>query len=224
MIEAFRAVIADDAPIFLLLAGPNGAGKSTYRQKRLEPIGFPCVDPDQVAKDQFGRDPISSEEALQATLVATDCVREHFAKMQSIGLETTFADTRGHKLALIDEAKGAGFRTVLIFIGVDHPQISIARVMDRVDHGGHDVPDEVIERRFPRCFENLKQGLLAVDLALLIDNSGCYGPSNTGADDLRHYEFAIIQRNGPTKLSHPLPRWFTDFHIDTATTQNRYPQ
>jgi predicted ABC-type ATPase len=42
---------------------------------------------------------------------------------------------------------------VLIFIGVDFPEICIARVLDRVEQGGRDVADEVIRDRFARGFE-----------------------------------------------------------------------
>ena len=43
--------------------------------------------------------------------------------------------------------------------------------MQRVERGGHDVPDAKIETRFPRTFDNLRQALTFVDEALLFDNS-----------------------------------------------------
>jgi predicted ABC-type ATPase len=216
MNEAFGRIIAGDSPVFLLIAGPNGASKSTFTTKRLTPIGFPSVDPDKVALEIFGRHPTTAEEALRATVESTQRVRQRFSERRSIALESVFSDTKGRKLALLSEAKAKGFRTVLVFIGVDTPEICIARVMDRVEHGGHDVPDELIRARFPRCFENLKAALGVVDLAILIDNSGCYSPADTDPAAGRHYVFGVVERGQHAQISDPTPRWFTQFDIARA--------
>lgn len=44
-------------------------------------------------------------------------------------------------------------------------------VMQRVQAGGHDVPDEKLEARFPRTRRNALEALRIVDVALVIDNS-----------------------------------------------------
>ena len=195
MNDAIGRIIAGESPVFLLIAGPNGASKSTYTATRLTPIGFPSVDPDKVALEMLGRHPKTREEALTATIESTRRVRHNFTERRSIALESVFSDTKGHKLALLNEAKTQGFKTALIFVGVDTPEICIARVMDRVDRGGHDVPDELIRSRFPRCFENLKAALEIVDLAVLIDNSGCYGVDGgrkpRDSDDGRGFGFFL---------------------------------
>jgi predicted ABC-type ATPase len=222
MIDAVRRIIAGNKPVFLLVAGPNGAGKSTFREKRLEPLGFPCIDPDAVGLEIFGRHPATMDEALHATEAATQRVREHFQNGRSIALETVFSDVKGHKLALLAEAQAAGFRTILIYVGVDDPQISIARVMDRVELGGHDVPDEMIEARFPRCFENLRHALEIVDLTLLIDNSGAYGPKEEAQIGMRHYMFGVIERGGDNEILDPTPDWYTRYKIADAVDSIRH--
>ena len=65
---------------------------------------------------------------------------------------------------------------MLIFIGLDSADLSRGRVMERVEAGGHDVPDEKIETRFPRTFTNLRQALSFVNQALLFDNSSADEP------------------------------------------------
>lgn len=212
MIDAIRAIIASDNPVFLLIAGPNGAGKSTFREKRLEPLDFPCIDPDRIGRELFARDPKTKEEALKATIEATKRIHRSFRECRSVALETVFSDSQGHKLALIDEARNKGFKTVLIFIGVDSPEICIARVMDRVQHGGHDVPDHVIENRFPKCFENLKATLGVVDLVVLVDNSGSYGEGESSIG-VRHYEFGLVHNGKIVKISNPVPHWYITFNI-----------
>ena len=223
MIEAVGRIIAGDAPVFLLIAGPNGASKSTFTEKRLNPLGFPSIDPDAVGRELFGGHAANPEQALLATQEATRRVRQRFQERSSVALETVFSDTRGYKLALIGEARVAGFRTVLIFIGVDSPEICIARVVDRVEHGGHDVADEVIRDRFPRCFENLKRALKLVDLTILIDNSGCYAPDGLAPDGQRHYEFGVVECGKAVQLQPVVPHWFTEFGVDKAIEQSCQP-
>ena len=212
MNDAIRRIVAGDDPVFLLIAGPNGSSKTTFSQKRLIPLGLPCIDPDAVAQELFGRHPNNREEAIEATVEATRRVRQHVVGATSVALETVFSDTKGHKLRLLDEAHNAGFKTVLLFVGVDSPEICIARVMDRVEHGGHDVPDKVIRDRFPRCFDNLRKGLAKVDLAILVDNSGCYGPESP-IDGSRHYIFGVIEVGRTKKIKQTVPNWFERFRI-----------
>lgn len=198
MIEKVIDIIGGEAPVFFMIAGPNGAGKSTYRKKRLDPIGLTCIDPDEVALGMFDRHPRTFDEALKATQEATARVMQHFSYGHSVGLETVFSDTKGHKLELIREAKAYGFKTCLIFVGLESSQLCIARVMDRVDHGGHDVPDEMIEDRYPRCFDNLKKAVHLVDAVLFVDNSSVE----------RHFEFGYAESGQLLYLAENKPEWF----------------
>lgn len=212
MIDAVRRSIAGDKPVFLLIAGPNGASKSTFSKKRLKPLGLPCIDPDAVAKELFGRYVENRDEAIQATVEASIRARKHLLKGKSIALESVFSDRKGYKLGLLEESRRAGFKSVLIFIGVDSPEICIARIQDRVTLGGHDVPDNIIRDRFPRCFANLRKALAKIDVALLIDNSGCYGPDAQEVGS-RHYMFGFVEAGIRTDIVEPLPDWFTRFGI-----------
>lgn len=214
MNDAIKDVICDDAPVFILIAGPNGASKSTYSEKDLIPLGLTCIDPDQIAREIFGRPAQTRKEGVRATIEATDRVREYFRDTSSVALESVFSDRHGHKLELLEEARRYGFRTVLIFIGVDSPEICILRVMDRVEQGGHDVPNEMIRTRFPRCFKNLKKALAKVDLALLLDNSGSY--ESQEPDSARHNQFCIVKSGRIVEIKDPVPSWFSDFKVADA--------
>lgn len=213
MTNAIGRIVGGEAPVFLLIAGPNGASKSTFSEKRLKPIGLTCIDPDAVALELLGRHPVDVAEALRATKEATRRTRQRISEHLSVALETVFSDTEGHKLNLLREAQAAGFRTVLIFIGVDSPDLCIARVMGRVELGGHDIPDEVIRDRFPRCFANLKKALAIVDLAILVDNTGCYGVSGDAEFGARHYQFGEFERGKLIRIEKTIPRWYLDFQI-----------
>jgi len=212
MIGRFLAA-AKDRPIFILLAGPNGSGKSTFREKRLLRLGLNCIDPDEVALDMFGRQAKTRDEARAATIEATEQIRIHFMRRESVCLETVFSDTKGHKKALVEEARASGYFTSMFFVGVDTPEVSIARISQRVIDGGHDIPDNIISDRFPRAFENAKSMLLFVDFALLFDNTGCYSDDSQPS---RHVHIATIAGGKLVESGDARPAWFTQYGFDVA--------
>lgn len=196
-----QEIFAGNEPIFFLLAGPNGAGKSTFRKTYLDPLGFACIDPDALARELFGRDPRTKEESKEATLAATARVRELLQTGLSAGLETVFSDGSGFKLQLLEEARALDYRVGVIFIGVNNSQLSIARVMDRVDEGGHDVPDEMVCERFPKSFGNLRRAMGVCDFLLLIDNSSEAG----------HRLFGVATRASGIEITGTPPDWYSRY-------------
>lgn len=60
----------------------------------------------------------------------------------------------------------------LFYLWLPDVELSIARVKERVEHGGHAIPEEDIRRRFPRSIKNLQSdyGKLC-DITLCFDNS-----------------------------------------------------
>lgn len=202
-----------EKPVFVLLAGPNGSGKSTFRERELIPLGLSGIDPDEVARDLFGRQALTADEARAATIEATAQIRTHFRRLESICLETVFSDTKGHKKALVEEARTAGYFTAPCFIGVDSPEVCIARVAQRVRDGGHDIRDDLISDRFPRAFANAKSMLRIVDLALLFDNTGCYDETGQPA---RHVHVATVAGGRPVRLQNARPTWFSQYGFDVA--------
>ena len=91
-------------------------------------------------------------------------------------METVFSDPQGAKLAFLKECQSNGYTVMLVFIGLESAELSLGRVIQRVERGGHDVPDAKIVTRFPRTFDNLRQALTVVDEALLFDNSSSDEP------------------------------------------------
>ena len=91
-------------------------------------------------------------------------------------METVFSDPDGTKVAFLREARSQGYVVFLVFIGLSSGDLAIARVVQRTEAGGHDVPDEKITARFPRTFDNLRQAITFVDHALLFDNSSADEP------------------------------------------------
>ena len=85
-----------------------------------------------------------------------------------------------------------------MFIGIDNAELAIGRVIQRVEDGGHDVPDEKIRSRFPRTFTNLREAIRFVDYVYLLDNS---------AYDEPYRHVATFEGGKLTQRSNITPTW-----------------
>lgn len=160
--------------VLIVLAGPNGAGKSTFFEVFLAATGLRFVNADLIARTL---DPVNpAAVAYQAAGVADAERRRLLAEGVSFCMETVFSDPDGDKRQFLREARDAGYTVFLVFIGIVSPELSIGRVMQRVEEGGHDVPDDKLRKRFPRTLANLRQAVAFVDYAYLFDNSSCDEP------------------------------------------------
>ncbi len=118
---------------------------------------------------------------------------------ESFCMETVFSDPAGEKVAFLREAMDAGYRVLLLFIGLASPELSQARVIERVAQGGHDVSDEKLFSRFPRTLSNLA-ALAArfVDETRLYDNSDARNPYRL---------VGRLMRGQITERHAPIPAW-----------------
>jgi predicted ABC-type ATPase len=94
-----------------------------------------------------------------------------FKKRESFALETTLSG-RGYQKS-IAKWQAAGYRVTLIFLKLTSVQEAVARVSQRVLQGGHDIPAQVIARRFASGFSNFEDIYKPmVDAWAVYDNSG----------------------------------------------------
>ncbi|HEY6136961.1 MAG TPA: hypothetical protein VI670_04275, partial [Thermoanaerobaculia bacterium] len=87
-----------------------------------------------------------------------------------------FSDPEGAKLEFLRDAQQRGYTVMLVFIGLDDSELSLWRVVRRVQKGGHDVPNDKLKSRFPRTLANLANALTFVDYAMVYDNSSSEEP------------------------------------------------
>jgi predicted ABC-type ATPase len=187
---------ADDGRFILVLAGPNGAGKSTFHDVYLRGLGLPLVNADLIARDLDVAD--AADRARQAADIAEAERRLLIAQGESFCMETVLSDPVGAKLGLLRDAQREGYEIILVFVGLESPELSLARVMQRVAQGGHDVPDDRLLARFPRVLANLKAAVAFVDRALLLDNSDADSP----------YRFvALFERGRRRRKARQMPGW-----------------
>jgi predicted ABC-type ATPase len=186
----------DDGPLLVVIAGPNGSGKTTFYDEYLAPIGLPFVNADLIAKELAAKgEEISDRDAAE---IAESRKRDHIAMKLSFCFETVFSDPVGSKRKFFKEAQKSGYSVLLLFIGLDHIEVSRARVHQRVLAGGHGIPDRKIGERFPRTFDNLRQAIGFVDRVFLFDNSSFDNPFRP---------IAVCVSGRVVQLFPPLPAW-----------------
>lgn len=72
---------------------------------------------------------------------------------EDFAFETTLS-TRSY-VSLIKKAKAKGYKISLLYFWLISPDFAKQRVAKRVSKGGHNIPNEVIERRYYRGIANL---------------------------------------------------------------------
>ena len=155
----------------IMIAGPNGAGKTTFAREFL-PNEAGCSDFINADLIAAGLSPFSpGMAAMRAGRLMLEEIKTRIRQMKSFAFETTLS---GRSYAQrIPEWRALGYHVTLIFLNLPNPDIALARVAARVAQGGHNVPEDVVRRRFRtglRNFEEIYKDL--VDVWILYDNSG----------------------------------------------------
>jgi predicted ABC-type ATPase len=177
-------------PTCWIIAGPNGAGKTTFALEYLLSVAG-CrrfVNADLIAA---GLSPLAPEQHLAAASrlflrEIEDCitVRQDFA------FETTLSG-RSY-LKLIERLHALGWWVELIYLALPSAEMSRLRVAERVAHGGHNISDADVARRFPRSLHNLFN-----TFASKADQTRCFMNSG-GIPEL------VFQQTGTTReVLHP---------------------
>ena len=155
-----------------IIAGCNGAGKTTASFTVL-PEMLGCrefVNADEIAA---GLSPFNPEGvAIQAGRLMIERVIHLLKDGETFAFETTLA-TRSY-VKLIQQAKRRGYYVTLLFFSLSTPEQAVKRVAKRVSLGGHNIPTDVVYRRYDAGLRNLFQLYIpVVDCWALYDNSTC---------------------------------------------------
>lgn len=153
-----------------VIAGCNGAGKTTASFTILPEI-IHCkefVNADEIAK---GLSPFQPEKvAFESGRIMLHRIDELLQNGESFAFETTLS-TRSYKGKLL-KAKENGYTVTLLFFWLKNIELAKERVNVRVSEGGHNIPPDVIARRYKTGLRNLFEIYLdVVDGALIFDNS-----------------------------------------------------
>lgn len=154
-----------------IISGCNGAGKTTASFTILPEI-LDCkefVNADEIAK---GLSPFQPEKvAFEAGRIMLERISFLLKFNESFAFETTLA-TKIYK-SKIQKAIVDGYNIKLLFFWLPTIEMAINRVAIRVSEGGHNIPTDVIARRYSRGIENLfKIYLPLCNEWAVFDNSG----------------------------------------------------
>jgi predicted ABC-type ATPase len=158
-----------------VLAGCNGAGKSSVGGAALQQAGVDFFNPDlaagKIADAVAARNPPLTPSDINA-LAWNEGRRQlerAIAERGNFAFETTLGGAT--MSALIAKAAATGFTVHLWFVGLESVELHIARVRQRVMHGGHDIPTEKVRERFQHAPLNLIRLLPQLTELSLFDNS-----------------------------------------------------
>ena len=142
------------------IVGPNGSGKSTITT--MAKIIEPYINADNIKASIQCSD-------WEAAKRATALREKQVLHKQSFTFETVLSTTRN--LKLLKKAKENGFFIRCIYILTVDPEINVLRVRSRVASGGHDVPKDVIRKRYGKALELLPELIKICDVCHIYDNT-----------------------------------------------------
>jgi len=184
--------LASKPPRLRIFAGPNGSGKSTLfpqlvQQRHFNPLAY--INADEVQANLNAglaiRFPIQDATLFQSLIKAGGFIRD--GKLSPTVVSSLIGDPAvgltlpkgtlcdGYLSAAICDAirelllleqRSFGFETVM-----SHPS-KVARVRQRVQEGGHDVPEDKILERYGRSLDLLSSAVRASDRAYIFDSTG----------------------------------------------------
>ncbi len=189
-----KAVTQEKKPAAFVLAGHNGSGKSTLWYQRLaSQLQVPLINADRLTasilppadtethrlpawaqqlRDDDERWQRLSQEGVRAfvSLVmekrmpfAFETVFSHWKKTPDGSYESKADD--------IAALQAAGYFVVLLFVGLATVELSTLRVETRKEQGGHGVPLDKLQSRFPRTQLAVGHAAPLADMTLMFDNS-----------------------------------------------------
>ena len=153
-----------DMKTYTIIGGVNGTGKSSLTgvlRTQLKDLGT-IIDGDKITAQ-------GNYSPLEGGKVALQRINECLEKRVCFTQETTLS---GHKTEITaSRAKESGYFIRLFYVGLDNPEECLLRIENRVKHGGHDIPEHDVLRRFAGRWEAVAKILPYCDEAHFFDNN-----------------------------------------------------
>jgi predicted ABC-type ATPase len=138
----------------IIIGGANGVGKTTFAYQYRYEYKIDYLGADEIAA---GVQKISDNEniELKAGKIFFKKLEEYLISGKSIIIESTLSGTGLSRQ--LEKFKDNGFIIHLVYVFLDDYSLCKKRVIARVKKGGHNVPEEDIERRFYRSISNFRK-------------------------------------------------------------------
>ena len=190
-----------------VIAGVNGAGKSSIAGEAFRQSGTDYYNPDEAARLLVTANPkLTQTEANSiAWHEGVRLLKRAIEEQLDFAFETTLGANTIPRL--LREAAKAGIEIYVWYVGLESPEVHIARVKSRVAGGGHHISEDDIRRRYERSRLNLIELLPVLSGVRMFDNSFDADPAR--GQTPRPKLVMWMERNkirGPKDLSHT-PAW-----------------
>lgn len=156
-------------PSVYVIASPNGAGKTTFATKmrpRIRP-NLRFINADEIAEGLSPRKGGSKDVAAGRIMLKN--VRSEIRARSDFAFESTLGGTT--YATLLAQMREKGYRIHIFYLWLRTPGLAVKRVADRVRRGGHNIPPEVIKRRYTRGLKNLWKHYAPLAESLVIFNN-----------------------------------------------------
>ena len=144
----------------VVLAGPNGSGKSTVTDLVERPGEY--INADDIKAMLRCTD-------LEAANIAQDLREKCLAEHREFTFETVLSTSRN--LDLLKRAKEKDYFVRCYYVLTSSSKINVARVANRVNNGGHDVPKDKIRSRYDRALALIPELIPVCDICNIYDNT-----------------------------------------------------
>jgi predicted ABC-type ATPase len=154
----------------------NGAGKSSIGGAMIRAAGADYFNPDEAARKLIARNP--GLDQVKANAAAWRQGRRLLERAIEQRLDFALESTLGGNTMtrLLAEAASDGIEVRVWYVGLGSAQAHIDRVRQRVDQGGHHIPDADIRRRWRHSRLNLVRLLPVLTELRVYDNSVAADP------------------------------------------------
>lgn len=149
--------------VYTIIGGVNGVGKSSFTgvlKERSTGLGT-IIDVDKITAELGAGSLAGGKAALRKI---DDCISRGVSFTQ----ETTLSGRKTEATA--QRVKELGYHVRLFYVALDTAAESLARIANRVRRGGHDIPENDVERRFDGRWEAVAKVLPYCDEAEFYDN------------------------------------------------------
>ena len=158
-------------PNLYIIGGANGSVKTTVALQILPYVLelFEYVNAENIAA---GISPFNSESvAMESGKLMLQRLENLVNDKSDFAFETTLAARNFARF--IRECKNQDYIINLIYFWLETPELAISRVRRRVASGGHNIPEDIIRRRYERGRRNLTDLYLPLcDTWIVYNNSG----------------------------------------------------
>ncbi len=139
-------------PEIYVFGGCNGSGKTTLAAAILSSLDNPLefVNADIIAAELNPNN--VDAVAVGASRLMLERINTLSRQSRDFAFETTLAARSFARF--LKKCKSKGYRVNLVYVWLESAELAVSRVAKRVASGGHNIPEDIIRRRYERGRDN----------------------------------------------------------------------